>query len=335
MQKTVSIIIPYFNLPQFLPRLLEELPKQTYPHHLIEVVIVDDGSLDPAASVVAIVKDNFGDFKGLSILRHPTNKGRASARNSGIMASTGQVIVFIDADDYPAINYIEKIVDIHLRHSHVAIRANIRVLPELRSSSAFLRYRDSRFLGARNPAEIKKLDLENLPPSFFATSGSSVQRSDLLKVGLFDETFSGYGGEDEELGVRLVGSGIRIVFGAEAIMWDADSSLTLEDACSKYRRYGESSGALLFAKCPDYRKCSAFSRLEPIDSHSDGIGVVIKKILIRLAVLPWLARYLRRALSRIDHHALPFGPPGIFYKYVLSASYLEGVRARKNRKPEC
>jgi len=335
MQKTVSFIIPYYNLPQFLPRLLEELPKQTYPHHLIEVVIIDDGSIEPASLIVDSSKKSFEDFGKLIVLRHPTNKGRASARNSGIMASTGQVIVFIDADDYPAINYVEKIVDIHLRHSHAAIRANIRVLPELRSSSAFLRYRDSRFLGARNPEEVKKLDLENLPPSFFATSGSSVQRSDLLKAGLFDETFSGYGGEDEELGVRLVGSGICIVFGAEALVWDADSSLTLKDACSKYRRYGESSGALLFAKCPDYRKYSAFSRLEPIDIHSDVIGAVVKKILIRLAVLPRLARYLRRALSFIDQRPFPYDPPGIFYKYVLSASYLEGVKARKNRKPEC
>jgi hypothetical protein len=118
-------------------------------------------------------------------------------------------------------------------------------------------------------------------------------------------------------------------------MWDADSLLTLEGECSKYRSYGERSGALLFAKCPDYRKYSAFSRLEPIDTRSDGIGAVIKKILLRLLMLPRLARYLRRALSFIDQRPLPFDPPGIFYKYVLSASYLEGVKARKNRKPEC
>jgi len=335
MLKTVSIVIPYYNRSKSLPRLLNELPKQTYPHHLIDVVVVDDGSLDPASSVAAIVKDNFTDFKGLSILRHSTNKGRAIARNSGIRASTGQVVVFIDADDFPANDYIEKIVNIHSHFGNVAVRGNIRILPELRRSSAFLRYRDSRFLGARNSAKLKNLDLENLPPNFFATCGVSIERSDLLRIGLFDEYFSSYGGEDEELGFRLVGNGIRIVFGAEANMWDADSLLTLEGECSKYRSYGEKSGALLFAKCPDYRKYSAFSLLEPIDIYSDGIGVVIKKILLRLVMLPRLARYLRKALLFIDQRPLAIDPPGIFYKYVLSASYLEGVQARKECNPKC
>jgi chondroitin synthase len=335
MQKTVSIIVPYYNRSKSLPRLLSELPKQTYPHHLIEVVIVDDGSSDPAASVVEIVKDNFGDFKGFRILRHPTNKGRASARNSGIRASAGLIVVFIDADDFPVHDYIEKIVTIHSRLGHVAVRANIRILPELTRSRAFLRYRDSRFLGAKNLAKVKGLDVENLPPNFFTACGVSLERSDLLKVGLFDEAFSSYGGEDEELGFRLFGNGIRIVFGVEANMWDADSSLTLEGECSKYRSYGEKSGALLFAKCPDYRKYSAFSRLEPIDTRLDGKGTAIKKLLLRLLMLPRLARFMRSALSFIDQRHLPFDPPGILYKYVLSASYLEGVRARRKRKPEC
>jgi glycosyltransferase involved in cell wall biosynthesis len=333
--RTVSIVVPYYNRSISLLRLLSELPKQTYPHYLIDVVIVDDGSLDPASSVAAITKGNFGDFKGLSILRHSTNKGRATARNSGVLASTGQVVVFIDADDFPANDYIEKIVNIHSHFGNVAVRGNIRILPELRRSSAFLRYRDSRFLGVRNPAKVKHLDLENLPPNFFATCGVSIERSDLLRVGLFDETFSSYGGEDEELGFRLVGNGIRIVFCAEANMWDADSSITLEGECSKYRAYGEKSGALLFTKCPDYRKYSAFSLLEPIDAHSEGKRVVIKKILLQLMVLPRLARHLRGALSFIDLRPFPFDPPGILYKYVLSASYLEGVKARKKRKHEC
>jgi glycosyltransferase involved in cell wall biosynthesis len=334
MQKTVSIVVPYYNRSKSLPRLLSELPKQTYPHRLIEVVIVDDGSPDPAAPVAAIAKDDFGDFKGFSVLRHSANKGRASARNSGTRASIGEVVVFIDADDFPSADYIEKTVDIHSHFDHVAVRANIRILPELCRSSAFLRYRDSRFLGARNPAKIKNLDLENLPPNFFGTCGVSIERSDLLRVGLFDETFSSYGGEDEELGFRLFSSGIRIVFGAEANMWDADRLLSLEGECSKYRSYGERSGARLFAKCPDYRKYSAFSRLESINAHDDGAGGVIKKMLFRSVVLPRLARYLQKALSILDHRPLPWDPPGIFYLYVLSASYLAGVKARKKRKPE-
>lgn len=331
---TVSFIVPCYNAPDFLARLLRELPRQTYPHELIEVVIVDDGSTESPYSVFAAAEAQFVDFARFSLVRHAANKGRAGARNSGIVASSGEVLIFCDADCYPAPDFIEKMVSYHAQYRLVAVRANMRILPVIRQRSAFLRYRDSRYIGARTNREKRGLSMNNLPPTYFATGGISVERASIMAVGLFDETFSGYGGEDEEMGFRLFCSGVRIIFGADAVIWDADDGLTLQIAYSNYKRYGADSGGVLFAKYPEYCRYSPFSRLEPIDTHSDSIGVVIKKILLRLVMLPWLARYLCRALAFIDQRPLPFDPPGIFYKYILSASYLEGVYARKNRRPE-
>jgi len=67
---------------------------------------------------------------------------------------------------------------------------------------------------------MRSIDTQNLSPALFATCGVSVEREDVLSAGLFDESFSGYGGEDEELAFRLVQNGVRIVWGADAHVWD-------------------------------------------------------------------------------------------------------------------
>jgi len=330
---TVSFIIPCYNAASSLERLLNELPRQTYPHGLIEVVVIDDGSTESVFPVFEAFKARFADFSHFSLIRHTVNRGRASARNSGIMASSGEILIFCDVDDYPAPDYIEKTIALHTQFRLVAVRANIRILPEIRRRSAFLRYRDSRYLGARSKAELNRLNADNLPPSYFVTCGISVERASIMAVGLFDETFSSYGGEDEDMGFRLFCSGVRIIFSADSVMWDADCKLTVSGACSKYKRYGADSGDILFAKHPEYCHYSPFGRLEPICMKAELGSTAFKNSLLRLALRPWLARRIVRVLTAIDDNPGGFNPPSILYKYVLSSSYLEGVRGRNTQRP--
>ena len=329
---TVSIIVPYFNLPEFLHRLLDDLPKQSYPHGLIEVVIVDDGSPEPAKPVVAQHSAHLSDFRALRVLRHSANRGRAAARNTGIRASSGDIIAFVDVDDLPGRDFVARIVELHSLCPHIAVRSNVRVLPELRSSSAFLRFRDSRYLGGRKRPCRTGIDLFNLPPNFFATSGMSVLRSDLVAAGLFDESYHGYGGEDEELGFRLFANGVRIVFDAACEYWDADYTNTLDRTCARYRDYGEHAARVLFSTWPDYRRFSRLSKLEPIHVPPDSTLEVAQKAALRLVLRPSIGRFLRRVLSLVDRCCLPFDPPGVVYQYVLLCSYLEGVLARQRPK---
>ena len=151
-----------------------------------------------------------------------------------------------------------------------------------------------------------------------------------MAAGLFDEDFKQYGGEDEELGFRLKRTGIRIVYAADALVWDADEGLTFEGVCGKYRQYGERGGALLFSKCPGY--VSAFNMLEPVDFRADGIGVTLRKLLLRIVIVSPAARLIRIGLCAVDRRPLLFDPPGILYKYALTSSYLDGVKARNDVK---
>ncbi|NBD17498.1 MAG: glycosyltransferase [Cyanobacteria bacterium] len=98
----VSIIINNYNYQRYLPEAIDSALKQTY--HNIEVIVVDDASTDNSRQVIARYEDQI-----LSILR-PTNGKQAAALNDGFNASQGEIIIFLDADDYLFSNAVERIV---------------------------------------------------------------------------------------------------------------------------------------------------------------------------------------------------------------------------------
>lgn len=89
----VSVIIPAYNAGRFLGEALESVLRQTFQD--FEVIVVDDGSTDNTAEVVA----RFADSRTLYIY-HEKNRGLPAARNTGICASMGKYVAFLDADDW-------------------------------------------------------------------------------------------------------------------------------------------------------------------------------------------------------------------------------------------
>src|SRR5712692_6205416 len=86
----ISCIVPVFNGERYLAEALESILKQSY--RPLEIIVVDDGSTDGTANVVA----RYG--AKVRCLRQP-NSGPAIARNLGLSAATGEFVAFLDADD--------------------------------------------------------------------------------------------------------------------------------------------------------------------------------------------------------------------------------------------
>ena len=87
----VSVIIPVFNRPGFIRQAIDSVVEQSYEDR--EIIIVDDGSTDLTPVVLA----GYGD----RIRRiHQPNRGVSAARNTGIRSAKGDLIAFLDADDY-------------------------------------------------------------------------------------------------------------------------------------------------------------------------------------------------------------------------------------------
>lgn len=92
----VSVIITTYHNEQYLPRAIDSVLRQTYPH--IQLIVVDDNPPDsPARRATEAV---MARYPQALYLRHPANRNGAAARNTGIQAAQGKYIAFLDNDDF-------------------------------------------------------------------------------------------------------------------------------------------------------------------------------------------------------------------------------------------
>lgn len=90
----LTVIIPVYNVEQFLPRCVESVLEQTYDH--LEIILVDDGSKDSGGKIC----DAFAQKDPRVKVIHKTNGGLSSARNAGLDIAQGEYIAFLDSDDW-------------------------------------------------------------------------------------------------------------------------------------------------------------------------------------------------------------------------------------------
>ncbi|MCM1540462.1 MAG: glycosyltransferase [Blautia sp.] len=90
----ISVIVPVYNIEEYLPRCVRSLQSQTYPH--LEILLVDDGSTETTGALC----DRLAEEDPRIRVFHKENGGSSSARNLGIMEAKGVYLGFVDGDDY-------------------------------------------------------------------------------------------------------------------------------------------------------------------------------------------------------------------------------------------
>jgi len=102
----ISIIIPVYNVEQYIEECLNSVIAQTYTGDM-ECFLIDDCGTDNSIAIAnRIIKNYQGNIK-FRILHHEHNRGLSAARNTGIDASTGDYLYFLDSDDYISSKCIE------------------------------------------------------------------------------------------------------------------------------------------------------------------------------------------------------------------------------------
>ena len=97
---TISVIIPVYKVEQYICRCLQSVIDQETDGFKLECLLIDDCSPDHSMDIVEdIIKNYQGTTISFKVIRHEVNQGLSAARNTGIMASTGDYIFFIDSDD--------------------------------------------------------------------------------------------------------------------------------------------------------------------------------------------------------------------------------------------
>lgn len=99
----ISVIVPIYNVEQFLEECLASIIGQSY--YNLEIILVDDGSTDDSAKIC----DRFAIIDERVKVIHKRNGGSAAARNDGLQIATGELIGFIDSDDLIALDFFEKL----------------------------------------------------------------------------------------------------------------------------------------------------------------------------------------------------------------------------------
>jgi glycosyltransferase involved in cell wall biosynthesis len=229
---TASVVVPTYNRAELLGYTLDSLARQDLPADQYEVLVVDDGSSDHTAEVMRGRQDRmrvryfFQEDQGFRV---------AAARNVGISHAGGDVCVFVDSGVLLHSGSLRAHLDSHQSTEAPAavcgyvycfnqdnedareIRAAVNVgdpdasVRMLRRSGQWPDYRESFY--ARHEHHFHELPA---PWFLYWTCNASARTKQLRAVGMFDEAFRCWGGEDIDLGYRLHKDGARFVVNRQA-----------------------------------------------------------------------------------------------------------------------
>lgn len=253
----LSVIIPTFNRAPILARCLQHLAAQTLAGERFEIIVVDDGSSDATAQVLATAQT------GCTLVHEQqANLGPAAARNRGLRRARGQWVLFLNDDAL----LDRQALDIHLaeharRGPRAAVLGAFPMHPDFARLDApvghCLNHSDLIFDYWRMQAD------HAYDHHHFYTCNLSIAREFVLRHGGFDEGFVRMGAEDIELGLRLQQDGCEIFYRPDCVARHAHR-LDAQGLARMYQFRGR-GGVHLFVreprKLPHYANMPA-SRIE-------------------------------------------------------------------------
>lgn len=200
-----SVVIPSYNRKETLALVLEGLEKQTVSPDTFEVIVVLDGSSD-GSSELLLVWQREARLQNLEWVLQ-VNQGQAAARNNGADKARAPLLVFLDDDVVPEPDLLEAHLSRHKEGIPIAVLGDARVVRERRDSL----YHMGFWVWWEDKYWRRSLPHRKSGSRDFCSGNVSMRKTDFQKVGGFDPAFRLYGGEDYELGYRLLKAGVNLV----------------------------------------------------------------------------------------------------------------------------
>ncbi len=152
----VSIIVPVYNVEEYLAECVESILSQSYSDY--EMILVDDGSTDSSGTIC----DSYSGHGKIKVI-HKENGGLSSARNAGMRAACGELLCFVDSDDCVSKTGLEELIRIYDESGADVVIAGYS------SNKADLEYTKVPSVSALEPNQALKLMLkERINPSAWA-----------------------------------------------------------------------------------------------------------------------------------------------------------------------
>ena len=224
----VSVVVPIYNGETDLPELINCLLSQTYPKDRVEYLLVDNNSSDRTLTILKTSAEN------CPITIHPLSENQIqssyAARNTGIRAAVGEIIVFTDADCRPQPQWLDALIQPFVNSEVVIVPGEILALP---GTTLLEQHAD------RQETLSQKHTLDHSFRPYGQTANLAIRRIALEKAGLFRPYLTT--GGDADICWRILGENIgRLEFAANAIVGHRHRA-TLKELQSQWRRYGRSN----------------------------------------------------------------------------------------------
>ena len=116
----VSVVVPIYNVESYLKECVDSILFQTYKN--LEIIVVDDGSTDGSETLY----DEYAAQDARVRVLHKKNGGLSDARNAGMKVATGDLITFVDSDDYISKDFIEILFEAMLENKSDIAIANMK-----------------------------------------------------------------------------------------------------------------------------------------------------------------------------------------------------------------
>lgn len=216
---TVSLCVIAYNEEKFLPNLLEDLAKQTYPHELIEIVLVDGNSSDQTKQVMMNFRDSEKSFKEIKVLDNP-KRIQAAGWNVAISHATEDVIIRIDAHTHIPAEFTEK--NMRLQESGEYVTGGVRpcVIEDPNAWKNTLLEVENSLFGSSIAGSRHSNEKKYVKSMFHA----AYRREVFEKAGLFNESLLRT--EDNEMHYRVRNAGYKLCFDPDIVSYQyARSSL--------------------------------------------------------------------------------------------------------------
>jgi serine acetyltransferase/glycosyltransferase involved in cell wall biosynthesis len=269
----VSVIVPTYNRGKLLARLVVQLGDQTLDPGDYEIVVVDDGSAEPARTVL----------EGLELRRpvrveEQANAGPAAARHRGALTARGELLVFVDDDMQVPREFLREHVRAHPPGSRKAVLGTVRSPPDILEMPLFERWHQ-RVLQEFCEGLVR--DGKKPLGNNMYTGNVSFRRDDYLLTGGFDPALGH--SEDAELGLRLEKAGVAFDFSERAYSVNGSDRASL----AKWRRRAELYGVY---DCRIARKHPDVPHASPWRFWRD-LNPVSRPVLVGTALAPpWASR---------------------------------------------
>lgn len=266
----ISVVIPTYNRLQELQHTIPSLLAQDLSRDAYELIVADSRSNDGTAEYltnIAIEAPNVRHLPG-------AYSGRGAARNAGIAAAGGELVLFNDSDIIASPDLLRRHLERHAEQEKIAV---VGLEVQVKNLQEYAQKRDHPELRDPLHAPTRK----TLPWLYFLTGNASVRKDDLLSVGGFDENFTGYGHEDLELGYRLERAGVTIRYEPRAVNYHLQF-VPHEDQVEKMKLAGRST-VRFYRKHPHFRVMANLG-MTPV---SLGLHSLLSK-------LPWVLGYFDR-----------------------------------------